>query len=188
MLSLRFFMFKHIFCVIFFFFFFSSRRRHTRLQGDWSSDVCSSDLRRHGSFPVRLGCARRGDLQHRHLRPGAPPPPYRCEGKGVHRGAFRRGRGGSGDPGAVVGRLAPHPANSVSIQPERPLMTAPAMPPATPAPALPPVPLSPWWTYIDCKPSRPGPKKRLKTSWPEPAKIPERRPMTLISIRIDASL
>src|ERR1022692_3547933 len=28
----------------FFFFFFSSRRRHTRLQGDWSSDVCSSDL------------------------------------------------------------------------------------------------------------------------------------------------
>src|SRR5256885_10045628 len=23
--------------------FFSSRRRHTRLQGDWSSDVCSSD-------------------------------------------------------------------------------------------------------------------------------------------------
>src|SRR5205807_6872373 len=27
-------------------FFFSSRRRHTRLQGDWSSDVCSSDLNR----------------------------------------------------------------------------------------------------------------------------------------------
>src|SRR5256885_2476291 len=35
-----------------FFFFFSSRRRHTRLQGDWSSDVCSSDL-------------RRGDRRHR---------------------------------------------------------------------------------------------------------------------------
>src|SRR5256885_8120025 len=31
-------------CCIDFFFFFSSRRRHTRLQGDWSSDVCSSDL------------------------------------------------------------------------------------------------------------------------------------------------
>src|SRR5574342_852002 len=27
-----------------FFFFFSSRRRHTRSGGDWSSDVCSSDL------------------------------------------------------------------------------------------------------------------------------------------------
>src|SRR5437879_7798240 len=28
------------------FFFFSSRRRHTRYIGDWSSDVCSSDLPR----------------------------------------------------------------------------------------------------------------------------------------------
>src|ERR1039458_6004984 len=27
------------------FFFFSSRRRHTRCLSDWSSDVCSSDLR-----------------------------------------------------------------------------------------------------------------------------------------------
>src|SRR2546426_2394916 len=36
---------------MFFFFFFSSRRRHTRLQGDWSSDVCSSDLttKQHGT-------------------------------------------------------------------------------------------------------------------------------------------
>src|SRR5256885_7932261 len=31
-------------CCLSDFFFFSSRRRHTRLQGDWSSDVCSSDL------------------------------------------------------------------------------------------------------------------------------------------------
>src|SRR5207248_1439843 len=28
----------------FFIFFFSSRRRYTRSYGDWSSDVCSSDL------------------------------------------------------------------------------------------------------------------------------------------------
>src|SRR5207245_3204515 len=27
------------------YFFFSSRRRHTRCYRDWSSDVCSSDLR-----------------------------------------------------------------------------------------------------------------------------------------------
>src|SRR5215467_4951209 len=33
------------------FFFFSSRRRHTSLQGDWSSDVCSSDLADHDSLP-----------------------------------------------------------------------------------------------------------------------------------------
>src|SRR5256885_15583613 len=37
-------------CGFVFFFFFSSRRRHTRLQGDWSSDVCSSDL----SYSVRM--------------------------------------------------------------------------------------------------------------------------------------
>src|SRR5437764_1126100 len=34
------FMNSFLFC----FFFFSSRRRHTRYIGDWSSDVCSSDL------------------------------------------------------------------------------------------------------------------------------------------------
>src|SRR5438477_4580893 len=31
-------------------FFFSSRRRHTRLTCDWSSDVCSSDLRRQSKW------------------------------------------------------------------------------------------------------------------------------------------
>src|SRR5699024_12143713 len=30
--------------------FFSSRRRHTRSKRDWSSDVCSSDLRVYSSF------------------------------------------------------------------------------------------------------------------------------------------
>src|SRR5205814_7480641 len=34
-----------LFYFCFFFFFFSSRRRHTRCLSDWSSDVCSSDLR-----------------------------------------------------------------------------------------------------------------------------------------------
>src|SRR2546426_2004999 len=47
-------------------FFFSSRRRHTRLQGDWSSDVCSSDLRQVGggrlARHVRIG--REHDLLH----------------------------------------------------------------------------------------------------------------------------
>src|SRR6266581_8841490 len=32
------------------FFFFSSRRRHTRWTGDWSSDVCSSDLPREAQY------------------------------------------------------------------------------------------------------------------------------------------
>src|SRR5215213_5234145 len=38
-----------------FFFFFSSRRRHTRLVSDWSSDVCSSDLRRGGRAQADAG-------------------------------------------------------------------------------------------------------------------------------------
>src|SRR5437762_9398726 len=39
-----FFFYIFLFIFFFFFFFFSSRRRHTRYIGDWSSDVCSSDL------------------------------------------------------------------------------------------------------------------------------------------------
>src|SRR2546426_635946 len=41
-------------------FFFSSRRRHTRLQGDWSSDVCSSDL----AQQVPDGARQVADRQH----------------------------------------------------------------------------------------------------------------------------
>src|SRR5690348_17744365 len=39
-----FFFFLFFVFFLFVFFFFSSRRRHTRWTGDWSSDVCSSDL------------------------------------------------------------------------------------------------------------------------------------------------
>src|SRR3712207_8629687 len=42
-------------CVLFFF-FFSSRRRHTRYWRDWSSDVCSSDLRGGGEKGSLLHC------------------------------------------------------------------------------------------------------------------------------------
>src|SRR2546422_8503348 len=34
------------------YFFFSSRRRHTRCSRDWSSDVCSSDLKVLAAHPV----------------------------------------------------------------------------------------------------------------------------------------
>src|SRR5256885_2759111 len=50
---------------LYLFFFFSSRRRHTRLQGDWSSDVCSSDLGVEiGSHVVELGGVRAGAGAH----------------------------------------------------------------------------------------------------------------------------
>src|SRR5437762_10338043 len=47
-------------CVLLFFFFFSSRRRHTRYIGDWSSDVCSSDLIDLNSALERLGETKGG--------------------------------------------------------------------------------------------------------------------------------
>src|SRR5256885_9480771 len=51
------------------FFFFSSRRRHTRLQGDWSSDVCSSDLNRDGTLDSSFNPV---------VTPMLPrPPPFR---------------------------------------------------------------------------------------------------------------
>src|SRR5438477_9224028 len=43
-------------------FFFSSRRRHTRLTCDWSSDVCSSDLRRARVTKIILPAQNRRDL------------------------------------------------------------------------------------------------------------------------------
>src|SRR5437762_14358745 len=42
-----------------FYFFFSSRRRHTRYIGDWSSDVCSSDLNIIGEGPPAKASAAR---------------------------------------------------------------------------------------------------------------------------------
>src|SRR3712207_9403052 len=48
------------------FFFFSSRRRHTRYWRDWSSDVCSSDLR----IRPRGGCSCRSLLRPEYGLPG----------------------------------------------------------------------------------------------------------------------
>src|SRR5688500_20272004 len=59
-------------------FFFSSRRRHTRLQGDWSSDVCSSDLIAVAALAIAggiVGDARLGavDAGAEHLAAGPVP-------------------------------------------------------------------------------------------------------------------
>src|SRR3989442_15250617 len=53
------------------FFFFSSRRRHTRCGRDWSSDVCSSDLR----IPRGPKAARRGQRTRTAWRPPEKGPP-----------------------------------------------------------------------------------------------------------------
>src|SRR5256885_4587873 len=62
------------------FFFFSSRRRHTRLQGDWSSDVCSSDLAQ-----VLIARAQGG------RRAGREDSQFEVTVCGKHAGSRRRG-------------------------------------------------------------------------------------------------
>src|SRR4051794_41776769 len=80
------------------FFFFSSRRRHTRWTGDWSSDVCSSDLlaplQPGQRGPHRTGCAA-GRLA------GGPRRLGWSRGERVGRGSCR-GRGeSSGGAGSL---------------------------------------------------------------------------------------
>src|SRR5437763_7775137 len=53
------------------FFFFSSRRRHTRYIGDWSSDVCSSDLANFQQPMPIAGVAG----ESRHFQPDHKPGP-----------------------------------------------------------------------------------------------------------------
>src|SRR4051794_41684507 len=71
-------------------FFFSSRRRHTRWTGDWSSDVCSSDLRVGGDRRGGREAAERVVIRE----PGLP---------GDRRRVAADGTGGV----AVDGELAP---------------------------------------------------------------------------------
>src|SRR5256885_4109502 len=70
------------FSALSYFFFFSSRRRHTRLQGDWSSDVCSSDLRRTGADTNQARTESENSFQNRLLAPAnrrCPPCPSGSE-------------------------------------------------------------------------------------------------------------
>src|SRR5688500_6374793 len=100
-------------------FFFSSRRRYTRLQGDWSSDVCSSDLgdgdrllaaddlhrldpAAPGPVPVALG-----DLQLLHR---ADRPVVRDAGRADLAGP------GLGDDHAVVGVLLGRKVRIVALR------------------------------------------------------------------------
>src|SRR5437762_9776662 len=92
---------------LFFFFFFSSRRRHTRYIGDWSSDVCSSDLLRletaeeifYGSRPADedlQGIAKRCSVEHEEkARPplsGGKPQRHLDAGRSEERRVGKEGR------------------------------------------------------------------------------------------------
>src|SRR5699024_9668938 len=56
-------------------FFFSSSRRHTSSKRDWSSDVCSSDLRDFTAYRFSCVAIRGGAGQHRILC-GNPAPVF----------------------------------------------------------------------------------------------------------------
>src|SRR5699024_11998055 len=56
-------------------FFFSSRRRHTRSKRDWSSDVCSSDLRPATTIVHRAIRSPRVSLSPELLVWSSPGPP-----------------------------------------------------------------------------------------------------------------
>src|SRR2546428_11948693 len=80
-------------CILFF--FFSSRRRHTRSDRDWSSDVCSSDL--------RLARAECGGGDHGR----------RAESHRQHSGAY--GPGGRRDGGPEIGRASCRGRGEISV-------------------------------------------------------------------------
>src|ERR1039457_1268878 len=89
--------------------FFSSRRRHTRLQGDWSSDVCSSDPSPFRTAPTPAlppHSAGQQPAPFSQLRPHWPPP------------ASPSGHGRAGAESKHAATHAPIPApSSASPQP-----------------------------------------------------------------------
>src|SRR2546427_2905501 len=108
-----------------FFFFFSSRRRHTRFDCDWSSDVCSSDLRARDALEhaVELSVVERED------EIDVAEVVADLEGAAAHLG--RGGGAGGGDFRRPTPVRAPRPAG---------LPPAPA-PGGAPGVAPPPAPL-----------------------------------------------
>src|SRR5436189_1285519 len=96
------FFFFFVFVFFLFFFFFSSRRRHTRYIGDWSSDVCSSDLAAHGCAEVRPRPGRQVHLLRGVVDPagdsGGPGAP------GAHRARAAQPHGGPRSEERRVGK------------------------------------------------------------------------------------
>src|SRR5437867_11618458 len=87
------------------FFFFSSRRRHTRSYGDWSSDVCSSDLHDVLRYARRIATLLPADREQDVVAGAAGAAAallslHRADGSEIGRGACR-GRGGVSGGGGV---------------------------------------------------------------------------------------
>src|SRR5690348_2777315 len=78
------------------YFFFSSRRRHTRWTGDWSSDVCSSDLGEECQRTIenRPDLERSGSKHYGSLDQSAARPRRSSRGRstGLWEWPFNRGK------------------------------------------------------------------------------------------------
>src|SRR5690606_39829831 len=89
----------------------SSRRRHTRFSRDWSSDVCSSDLRGPRSGADRSGRAVHGLPVRSLLFLPAGRPPERSDGLCVtfdivYWGVLSRLVDRRSEPGVEIGRAS----------------------------------------------------------------------------------
>src|SRR5256885_11230112 len=105
-----------------FFFFFSSRRRHTRLQGDWSSDVCSSDLLADWLRQLREEAPiQRADAAINEIAKDRDQRRNHQNGGDCHRSCSR----GVGDPPAKADAIATHDyANALAGMPRVTLHTS----------------------------------------------------------------
>src|SRR5437762_11348229 len=93
--------------LICFFFFFSSRRRHTRYIGDWSSDVCSSDLEQEffadgmtdelitmlAKYPTLRVISRTSVMQYKKAQKPLPEIARELGVDGIIEGSVSRGQG-----------------------------------------------------------------------------------------------
>src|SRR5256885_3570847 len=86
--------------------FFSGRRRHTSLQGDWSSDVCSSDLGAGPPVDRPYVVADHVLAQRVELRALAPAPGDDHPVDDPQPGQLLRQQPARGEPGQQIGRAS----------------------------------------------------------------------------------
>src|SRR5438045_9794305 len=105
-------------------FFFSSRRRHTRCLSDWSSDVCSSDLKS-PSFSIipRIRINGSRSSRHRHLRSEERRVGKECRSRRLPEDVKKqdnlaRAAGGEGQQLLQLGSARQHRSRIVGVREE----------------------------------------------------------------------
>src|SRR5690606_21505934 len=133
-------------------FFFSSRRRHTRFSRDWSSDVCSSDLRNPEAV-VLLGGGAHIPLVQEVLRSWLGLPlvvPHEPELVLAKGGAMAAAKPANSQPVSTLTRIVPGRPSSTSADTEQIPVVAAAAAPTTAAASGPESAdaKKPWWATL----------------------------------------